>query len=618
MQLPGPTFGPAEDTDRRMPIAGRSLGELPAETAVARIDTKSVTRARILAEGTLFGLLAIGLTWPLAAHFTTHATGSNSWDGTTIFFETPVNIWNLWWFRYALIELGQSPFDGSYIFYPHGADLWFHTVAPVPALVGTILQTFLGVVATYNTLVVVSFIAAGVFATAVARELGVTPRSATLAGAIYAFSPVVVGHLYAGHFELLWTFWIPATVLAFLRLIGQPGDRGWTRAAGLGMMVAAAAYTCNYYAVYAVEAMAVTAAVRWRELLQGRVLRRVVLAAVVAIAGVAPMAVRFVSAEGVLGSAADVSADFRDLSIEPLAFFVPSFTHPLFSATLNDLQHELNGGRGLPQEVTGYLGFSVIALVGLAIFGWRRRCDRAGRPPVFGGRLALAIAASFLALSLGSELKVRGNPTGLPLPAALLAHVPIVRLARAPGRHMVVAMLGVAVLAGAGWDRIARRRWRATLVAAVALEYWAGLPLLATAVPAVYHRLAREPGSFAVMDVPVGARDGRRVMGRPNSLELLAQSVHHKPIIGGMASRLSADRWASILGAPLIGALIAPDAENMRIPKEEVTRYFRRYDIRAIVVHQHATAPERQLIETLLPIRRREHFPDGTELWWVE
>jgi hypothetical protein len=615
MQVPGPPFRQAEDEDRRMPIAGRSLGELPDTTGC--IGAESVSRARILAEGILFGLLAIAWTWPLAAHFTTAATGSNSWDGTIIFFETPVNIWNLWWFRFALIELGQSPFDGSHIFYPHGADLWFHTVAPVPALVGTILQTFLSVVATYNTLVFVSFIAAGVFAAAFARELGVTPRAATLAGAIYAFSPVVVGHLYAGHFELLWTFWIPAIALVFVRVIGQAEAHGWIRAAVLGMMLAAAAYTCNYYAVYAVEAMAVTAVVRWRELLQVGVVRRLMLAAIVAIAGVAPMALRFVTAESALGSTAEVSADFRDLSIEPLAFFVPSFTHPLFSAPFKNIQHELNGGRGLPQEVTGYLGVCVVALAGYAILGWRRRNDRARRP-VVGGRLALAIAASFLVLSLGSELKVRGNPTGLPLPAALLAHVPIVRLARAPGRQMVVAMMGVAVLAAAGWDRIARRKWRATLLAAIALEYWAGLPLLATRVPDVYHRLAREPGSFAVVDVPVGARDGRRVMGRPNSLELLAQSVHHKPIIGGMASRLSADRWASILGAPLIGALIAPDAENMRIPKEEATKYFRRYNIRAIVVHQHATAPERQLIETLLPIRRREHFPDGTELWWVE
>jgi hypothetical protein len=577
-----------------------------------------IDRRRIVAEGILFGLLAVALTWPLAAHFTTHATGSNNWNGTTIFFETPVNIWNLWWFRYALIELGQSPFDGSHIFYPYGADLWFHTLAPLPGLVGTILQAFLGVVATYNTLVVVSFIAAGLLAAALARELDVTPRAATLAGAIYAFSPVVVGHLYAGHFELLWTFWIPATLLAFVRLVARPADHGWIRGAILGLMVAAAAYTSTYYAVYAIEAIAVTAAVRWRQVLQARVAGPLVLAAAVTIAGIAPMALRFVRAERELGSATDAHADFRELSIEPLAFFVPSFTHPLFSSAFKNLQGEINGGRGLPQEATAYLGLSIIGLLGAGIIAWRRRYAQVVHPSVFDGRLALAIAASFLVLSLGSELKVRGNPTGLPLPAALLAHVPVVRLARAPGRHMVVAMLGVAVLAAAGWDRIRRRTWRAALAASVALEYWASVPLIATRVPDVYHRLAPEPGSFAVIDVPVGARDGRRVMGRPSSLELLAQSVHHKPIIGGMASRLPADRWASILGAPLIGALIAPDAKNVAISKEEATMYFRRYSIKAIVVHPQATAPERHLIESLLPISRREHFADGIELWWIE
>ncbi len=472
MELPGAPFAPAEDKDRRMLIAGRSLEELPDETAVACIGTASVNRARILAEGMLFGLLAIALTWPLAAYFTTHATGSNSWDGTTIFFETPVNIWNLWWFRYALIELGQSPFDGSHIFYPHGADLWFHTVAPFPALVGTILQTFLSVVATYNTLVVVSFIAAGVCAAAVARELGVTPRAATLAGAIYAFSPVVVGHLYAGHFELLWTFWIPATVLAFLRLIGQPGDHGWIRAAVLGMMVAAAAYTSNYYAVYAVEAMAVTAVVRWRELLQVRVVRRLVLAAIVAIAGVAPMAVRFVSAESVTQAAQPRC--MRIFVTSALSRWHSSFRasptrcSPPPSRICSTSSTEVAASRRKLRATW--------AFVSLHSSGTRSSAGAAGTIEQ-DVHLSSVVAShsqsprAFLVLSLGSELKVRGNPTGLPLPAALLAHVPIVRLARAPGRQMVVAMLGVAVLAGAGWDRIARRRWRATLVAAVALEY---------------------------------------------------------------------------------------------------------------------------------------------------
>ena len=67
--MPGPPFRQAEDEDRRMPIEGRSLGELPDTTGCIGAD--SVSRARILAEGILFGLLAIALTWPLAAHFRT-------------------------------------------------------------------------------------------------------------------------------------------------------------------------------------------------------------------------------------------------------------------------------------------------------------------------------------------------------------------------------------------------------------------------------------------------------------------------------------------------------------------------------------------------------------------
>ena len=358
-----------------------------------------------------------------------------------------------------------------------------------------------------------------------------------------------------GHFELLWTFWIPATLLAFLRVVVRPGAHGWIRAAVLGVMVAAAVHL---YLLRGVRHRgdggdgggAVAGAVasprrsaagigRWHNDRRRRANGRAVL-------------------------------ERRAPAAPPtcVRIFVTSASsrwHSLFRAyppaILRRLQRSAERAQRRSRPPPGSDGLSRHfrnRTTRGGVFAWRRRDDRAEGPTIFDGRLALAIAASFLVLSLGSELKFRGNPTGLSLPAALLAHVPIVRLARAPGRQMVVAMLGVAVLVAAGWDRIARRTWRAILVAAVAFEHWASLPLLGTGVPDVYHRLAREPGSFAVMDVPVGARDGRRVIGRPSSLELLAQSVHQKPIIGGMASRLPADRWESILGAPLIGRCSRP------------------------------------------------------------
>ena len=96
----------------------------------------------------------------------------------------------------------------------------------------------------------------------------------------------------------------------------------------------------------------------------------------------------------------------------------------------------------------------------------------------------------------------------------------------------------------------------------MAFEYWPRVPLMQTAVPAVYERIAREPATFAILDVPPGVRDGSRVLGRSDAERLLAQTVHHKPIVDGMASRLSDWRWGSIVSAPLVGSLLESRADG--------------------------------------------------------
>ncbi len=150
----------------------------------------------------------------------------------------------------------------------------------------------------------------------------------------------------------------------------------------------------------------------------------------------------------------------------------------------------------------------------------------------------------------------------------------------------------------------------------MAFEYWPRVPLMQTAVPAVYERIAREPATFAILDVPPGVRDGSRVLGRSDAERLLAQTVHHKPIVDGMASRLSDWRWGSIVSAPLVGSLLDPVRMVPPSPAR-AEAYFTRWRIRAIVLHQEATPEARRLIESSLVVERRERFDDGIELWWV-
>ena len=537
--------------------------------------------------------------------------GQQQLNGTNIFFETPVNIWNLWWFRYALIELGQSPFDGSHIFYPHGADLWFHTLALYLRSSALSSRRFSAWFQFYNTLVIASFIAAGLSAAALARELGVTPsrwhagrrhlrvlpcgRRTSLCGSLRT----VVDVLDSSDASR-----IPPCRRSARRprLDSSGGPRSDGRSRGTPLLTT----RCTYRGDGGDGGGAVAGAVasprrsaagigRWHNDRRRRA-----------------NGVRFLGAEHRLGSEATCVRIFVTSASSRWHSLLRA-SHPLFSAAFKDLQSELNGGLGLPQEVTGYLGISVIGLLGAGVFAWRRRDDRAEGPTIFDGRLALAIAASFLVLSLGSELKFRGNPTGLSLPAALFAHVPIVRLARAPGRQMVVAMLGVAVPVAAGWDRIARRTWRAILVAAVVFDtgqaFRSSARAFLTCITDSPVNLVRSRcwmcrsarGTAAV------SSDGQVRWSRWRNRCIRSQSseewLRDSPRIAGSQSLSAAHR-----------ALPRPMRKTYRSRKRK-RRYFRRYNIRAIVVHQHATAGERHLIDSLLPIRGRAHFPSGIELW---
>jgi hypothetical protein len=342
------------------------------------------------------------------------------------------------------------------------------------------------------------------------------------------------------------------------------------------------------------------------------VLIRLACASLIAAMCTAPIAMHFAGRGASLASRADIRRSFGDYAIEPVGLLVPSFMHPLLAAPLRPLLALINRGGAIPQETTGFLGFTVVALAVAALIRL---------PRIPGGeanwRLAGVIAASFLVLSFGWEAKFLGKPTGIPLPAALLAQLPIVNQARAPGRHAIVAMLGVAVLAGLGWQSITRRRWRVILVGLMAFEYWTAVPLFSTDVADVYHRLAQAPGDFAILEIPVGLRDGVQELGRPDISRVFAQTVHGRPMIDGMVARLPDDRWAAITSAPLVSVLLDPQ-HGVQASPAETQAYFARWHIDAIVVHTNASSRERQLVETSLVITSREVFPDKTELWWLK
>ena len=566
------------------------------------------------AAGVSYALLAAVATWPLLLHFRDRVPGGTNWRSLTIEPDSLINVWNLWWFRFALLDLHQSPFDGSFILHPFGANLWFHTLAPLHAAFGLLLQTFVSLTAAQNLLLFLALIAAGLCAFALARRLGLGRGGALVAGAIYAFSPAVFGHLYGGHFELIATFWLPALLAAFLRLLDAPTP-GPRDAILLASLLAGSAYSSQYYSVYGVELLFVAACVRARDVLRPAALRALALAAALVAVGWTPLLVSYLgSSAPPLDAAGDVFRDFDFHAGDALGFVVPAFTHPLLAEPLGSLHERLNPPGCIPHETTTYVGWVVLALAVAGGFALRRAGEL---------RLPLAIALVFSVLSLGSHLRLAGVETGVPLPAHLFEQVPLLRLARAPGRHIVVAMLGFGLLAGAGWQRLRPVWLRAATLALLALEFAAfPIPTVSTEVSPLYRRLAEIPGDFAVLELPPSVRDGHVVYGVRDNRQIFAQSVHQHRVVGGAVSRLPAETWQALFDAPVIGTLLRPnqaDSASLARDRDEGPAFLARHRIDAVVLQGTArgTAWE-HYADAVLPIEARETFSDGAQLLWLK
>ena len=185
-----------------------------------------------------------------------------------------------------------------------------------------------------------------------------------------------------------------------------------------------------------------------------------------------------------------------------------------------------------PIEQSGWIGVVPAIAIVLALRHVRVQKDQ---------RLWLLTAATFLALSLGPFLRVFGADTGLPLPFAVMRHLPLVSNARMPGRAIVMVQLASAVLTALALARLSRRRMvtGAWTVALLAETLPMPTPLYRVpAADAVDLALRGSPTPRA-LELPTGLRDGFGDRGHLDHRLLAHQLVHERPVAGGFVARLS-------------------------------------------------------------------------------
>jgi hypothetical protein len=127
--------------------------------------------------------------------------------------------------------------------------------------------------------------------------------------------------------------------------------------------------------------------------------------------------------------------------------------------------------------------------------------------------------------------------------AALYRLVPGFDFIRVPARLTILTLLGLAVLAGAGFDRIvrvnrpkSRRILGAVLIMLLAIEF-AAFPLDAPpyplSIPAIEKRLAEHPEKVAIVELPVPDPRDAIDSARFHSLYMLYSTTHWHDLVNG-------------------------------------------------------------------------------------
>jgi hypothetical protein len=216
-------------------------------------------------------------------------------------------------------------------------------------------------------------------------------------------------------------------------------------------------------------------------------------------------------------------------------------------------------------------------------------------------RFWLLIAGGFFLWSLGPHLMVFGVRSGLPLPQILLRYVPVLANARIPSRATIMVVLASAMLLALAIaaSRIGRSRLLFLGVMAGILVDFLPMPFPISPVdrPTVYAVLrSLEPG--AVLEIPMGVRDGFGADGRIDPRTLYFQTIHQKPMVGGYVSRVPQaikDRYRS---SETLGTLLRLSGAQGPVPPaspddgRRAGEYLRQQGVRYVVVDTEIALPE--------------------------
>ncbi|MGI6209484.1 MAG: interleukin-like EMT inducer domain-containing protein [Anaerolineae bacterium] len=550
-----------------------------------------------------YALLSLALTYPVITDPASLVPGSNTWA-----YDEYTFLWNTWWLKHSVLDLGVSPLHTDMTFHPVGVPLVLYTfnftgsalglpvylaAANLPLATNVVLWAMLAL-SGYCTYLLTRYLVFRLTGRAAGAAAQVGPF---VAGLAFAFPASRFVYLALGHYIYVLVATLPLFAYFALRALDEPAR--WRRYAVLaGLAFALTTLVEMTLGLLMVILLLVLAAFRWRGLGPRRLVARLGLTGAASALFYGPLLVPVIR-ETFRGSYSIVGwGDALRLSADLVGLFTPTALHPLWGADWVQHLRSVATGTGRFSDVhTLFLGYGALALAAIGAIAYARRALP-----------WLITALGSVILALGPLLQINGHhvfdldgiTTTVPLPFIVLHYIPLVSAGRAPNRFSVLAVMALAPLVGLGVYWFAshyRRWWMVSLVgtAAALAILWDGLslplPTTDASVPAFYASLAQEEGDFSILTLPFGVRSSFGTLGAERTQLQYYQTVHGKRIIGGNISRAPDINFDYYRNAAPLARLLAVESyqdlppmsleEERRLAAELATLL----DLRFVVVH---------------------------------
>ena len=491
-----------------------------------------------IALAALLTALTILITYPQITHLR---------GGVHDFGDPLLNAWALAWTPHALISQPTALFDAN-IFHPEPGTLALSESLIVPALLVAPLRALgANAILLHNLTLMSGFVLSGLATFLLVRSLTADWRAALISAVAFTVTPLRLEHYPRVQLQL--TYLMPLAMYFTHRIV--EGDTR-KRAAVLAGLSCGLLFYCNvYYFVFfaTVLPLIVALSLVWHRGRLRVITGRFALAALIAVAAIAPAAVPYLQNRSRVG----------ERQIQELRHG---------SAELRDYRRSnpINWLHGDPRRIgpaerhlfPGYV-VSVAALGAIA--------SPVGRWLPYAAGLAASVE-----LSLG----INGRAYSW-----LYAYAVPYRAIRVPARFAMLAHMLLAILAGLGGAALLRRLRSESARNVVMLTLLGGVVLegvnhavelrdMPPGVPAVYRWLREQPDG-PMLEYPVGSLEGRS--GPQDATYMYYSTEHWRRMLNGYSG----------FAPPSYHAVL----EELRgFPDARALDYLRRREVRYLLVHE--------------------------------